>query len=169
MAPNDRFGRLVNSVEVTAASLLAAVTAITFVSVILRYFFHWSIPDGFDIGRNLLGILIFWGIAIAGYRGDHITVDLLWTAVGRRAQRAIDIFAGCVTLAAMTVFAWMLFTKVVGTANANIRTFDLQLPVWPYFLVAWLGIAASVPLLVLRLWHLLSRAPRERDVARPRD
>jgi TRAP-type C4-dicarboxylate transport system permease small subunit len=156
MAPRDGFGRAIHAVEVTAASLLAAVTAITFVSVILRYLFSWSIPDGFDIGRNLLGILIFWGIALAGFRGDHIAVDILWNALGSRARRAMDLFATLVTLACMAVFAWMLAVKVISTAHDNVRTFDLQVPVWPYFLVGWLGIAAAVLLLVLRVWHLLT-------------
>jgi len=31
--------------------------------------FNYSIPDSFDIGRLLLGILIFWGIAATSYRG----------------------------------------------------------------------------------------------------
>ena len=37
-----------------------------------------SIPDCYDFGRFLLGILIFWGIAATSYRGTHITVDLVW-------------------------------------------------------------------------------------------
>ncbi len=30
------------------------------------------------MGKLLLGILIFWGIAATTYRGGHITVDLVW-------------------------------------------------------------------------------------------
>lgn len=46
-----------------------------------------AIPDAYDFGRMLLGILIFWGIAATSYRGGHITVDALWGAVGPRAKR----------------------------------------------------------------------------------
>jgi len=49
--------------------------------------FNYSIPDSFDIGRLLLGILIFWGIAATSYRGGHITVDLVWANVGPKYQR----------------------------------------------------------------------------------
>ena len=45
---------------------------------LLRNFFSVSIPDSYDFGRLLLGILIFWGIAATSYRGTHITVDLVW-------------------------------------------------------------------------------------------
>jgi TRAP-type C4-dicarboxylate transport system permease small subunit len=144
--------------ELAAGWLLAAVTAITFVSVVLRYLFAWSIPDGFDFGRNLLGILIFWGIALTGWRGDHITVDLVWGAFGKRAKRAIDVFADLVTLAAMAVFAWMTVDKVVATVASNVRTFDLRLPVWPFYAVAALGSMAAVLLLALRAFRVASGA-----------
>jgi TRAP-type transport system small permease protein len=146
--------RAIHLAELAAGWLLAAVTAITFVSVALRYVFSWSIPDGFDIGRNLLGILIFWGIALTGWRGDHITVDLVWSALGRRARRAIDIFADLVTLAAMGIFAWMTVDKVLATVAANVRTFDLRLPVWGFYAVAALGSIAAVLLLALRVFRV---------------
>ncbi len=47
-----------------------------------------QIPDSYDFGRLLLGILIFWGIAATSYRGNHITVDLLYANVGDRAKSA---------------------------------------------------------------------------------
>jgi TRAP-type C4-dicarboxylate transport system permease small subunit len=152
----DGLDRAIRLVELAAGWFLAAVTAITFVSVALRYVFSWSIPDGFDIGRNLLGILIFWGIALTGWRGDHITVDLVWSALGRRARYTVDIFADLVTLAAMTVFAWMTVDKVFATAASNLRTFDLRLPVWGFYAVAALGTAAAVLLLALRLFRLVA-------------
>ena len=75
----------------TASSWLAAcfvgiVAADIFISVLLRYFFAVSIPDSYDFGKLLLGILIFWGIAATSYRGTHITVDLVWAAAGRAAS-----------------------------------------------------------------------------------
>src|SRR5512146_1677385 len=66
--------RFIDVIELTAAGFLAVVTLLTFVSVFLRYLFAWSIPDAYDFSRLLLGILIFWGMAVASYRGDHISV-----------------------------------------------------------------------------------------------
>jgi TRAP-type C4-dicarboxylate transport system permease small subunit len=54
--------------------------------VLLRYFFSMQIPDSYDFGRLLLGILIFWGIAATSYRGTHITVDLLYANVGPKSS-----------------------------------------------------------------------------------
>lgn len=150
--PVDRF---IDAIEVTAASFLAVVTLLTFVSVLLRYFFAWAIPDSYDFTRLLLGILIFWGIAVAGYRGDHISVDLLWSASPPWAKRAMDVFAALVTLIAMIALTWMFAVKVIGTRADNVGTFDLRQPVWIYYLVAWIGLASSVILLVARTARLV--------------
>jgi TRAP-type C4-dicarboxylate transport system permease small subunit len=147
--------RCIDAIEVTAASFLAVVTLLTVVSVLLRYVFAWAIPDSYDFTRLLLGILIFWGIAVAGYRGDHISVDLLWSASPPWAKRVMDVFAALVTLIAMVALAWMFAIKVLGTRADNVGTFDLRQPVWIYYFVAWIGLASSVILLVARTVRLV--------------
>ena len=147
--------KLIELIEVTAAAFLAVVTLLTFVSVILRYFFSWGIPDAYDVTSLMLGILIFWGMAAASYRGDHITVDLLWGAMPPLVQRAMDVFAAIVTLVGLVAFTWMFAEKVLNTRAAGTGTFDLRQPVWIYYFVAWIGLAAAVLLLLLRTLRLL--------------
>jgi TRAP-type C4-dicarboxylate transport system permease small subunit len=154
-SPVERF---IGLIELTAAGFLAVVTALTFVSVLLRYFFAWAIPDSYDLTRLLLGILIFWGIAVASYRGDHITVDLLWSAMPRRVQRAMDTFATLLTLIALSAFTWMFGLKVIGTRADNVATFDLREPVWIYYFIAWIGLASAIVLLILRTLRLMLRS-----------
>ncbi len=166
-SPVDRF---IDLIEVTAAGFLAVVTLLVFVSVFLRYFFAWSIPDSYDFTRLLLGILIFWGMAVASYRGDHISVDLLWSAVPPWAKRALDVFSALLTLLAMAVFTWMFAVKVIGTRADHVGTFDLRQPVWVYYFVAWIGLASAVLLLVVRtarlvLWPEKLAAAREPHTA----
>jgi TRAP-type transport system small permease protein len=151
-SPVDKF---IDLIEVTAAGFLAIVTLLTFVSVILRYFFSSAIPDAYDVTRLLLGILIFWGMAVASYRGDHITVDLLWSAMPPFVQRVLDVFAAIVTLIGLAAFTWMFAGKVIDIRAANIGTYDLREPLWPYYFVAWIGLAAAVVLLMLRTVRLV--------------
>lgn len=147
--------RFIAAIEWTAAIFVGLVAADIFISVLLRYFFAVSIPDSYDFGRLLLGILIFWGIAATSYRGTHITVDLLWSAAGPREKRWIDVFATLVLLFVVTVQTIMLYDKVTTTYSDNVRTFDLQLPTWPFFLVAWLGDVSACILIAIRTWRLV--------------
>jgi TRAP-type C4-dicarboxylate transport system permease small subunit len=147
--------RFIDSIEWLAALFIGIVAADVFISVMLRYFFGFTIPDAYDFGQLLLGILIFWGIAATSYRGTHITVDLIWANVGPAWQRAIDVFATLVLLFVVSVQTYTLYDKVVSTYSSNLLTFDLRLPVWPFYFVAWLGDVAAVLLIAVRTYRLI--------------
>ena len=147
--------RFIDTIEWLAAIFVGIVALDVFAIVMLRRFFNTAIPDSFDFGRLLLGILIFWGIAATSYRGAHITVDLVWANVGPRARRWIDVFATLVLLFVVTVQTYTLFDKVVSTYRDHVLTFDLRLPTWPFFLVAWLGDVSAVLLIAIRTYRLI--------------
>ena len=151
-ASMDRF---IDTIEWIAAAFVGIVAANIFIAVLLRNIFNYSIPDSFDIGRMMLGILIFWGIAATSYRGGHITVDLVWANVGPKYQRMIDVFATLVLLFVVAVQTWTLFDKVQGTYNDNVLTFDMRMPTWPFFAVAWAGDVSAVLLIAIRTYRLI--------------
>jgi TRAP-type C4-dicarboxylate transport system permease small subunit len=154
-AKRNFMDRVIDSIELVAAAFVGIVAADIFISVLLRHFFSVSIPDGYDFGRLLLGILIFWGIAATSYRGAHITVDLVWAAVGPKYKRLIDIFATLVLLFVVTVQTTMLLDKVRGTFEDHVLTYDLGLPTWPFFAVAWAGDVSAVVLIAIRTYRLI--------------
>ena len=147
--------RLINSIEWLAAIFVGIVALNIFVAVVLRKFFSTSIPDAYDFGRMLLGILIFWGIAATSYRGGHITVDLVWTAANKRWRRWIDIFATLVLLVVVTVQTATLFDKVRGTYVDHVLTYDMNIPTWPFYAIAWIGDVSAVVLIAIRTWRLI--------------
>ena len=147
--------RFIDTIEWIAAGFVGIVAANIFLAVVLRNIFSYSIPDSFDFGRMLLGILIFWGIAATSYRGTHITVDLVWANVSPKYQRGIDVFATLVLLFVVGVQTYTLFDKVRGTYYDNVLTFDLRLPTWPFFAVAWAGDVSAVLLIAIRTYRLI--------------
>jgi TRAP-type C4-dicarboxylate transport system permease small subunit len=162
--------RFIDGIELVAAIFIGIVAAIVFITVMLRYF-GIDIPDSYDFGMLLLGILIFWGIAATSYRGTHITVDLVWANASPRWQRVIDVFATLVLLFVVAVQTYTLLDKVVSTYDANISTYTLRLPTWPFFAVAWLGDVSAVLLIAVRTYRLIfqpeAMARAAADVARP--
>jgi TRAP-type C4-dicarboxylate transport system permease small subunit len=159
----NRMDRFIDTIEWVAAFFVGIVAANIFLAVMLRNIFSVSIPDSYDFGRLMLGILIFWGIAATSYRGGHITVDLLWANVGPRYQRMIDVFATLVLLFVVTVQTYTLFDKVVGTYNDHVLTFDLRLPTWPFFAVAWAGDVSAVLLIAIRTYRLVFQPDKLTD------
>jgi TRAP-type C4-dicarboxylate transport system permease small subunit len=161
--------RFIDSIEWVAAFFIGIVALNIFVQVLLRNLFSYSIPDSYDFGRLMLGILIFWGIAATSYRGTHITVDLIWANSSPKYQRAIDVFATLVLLFVVTVQTYTLFDKVRGTYYDNVLTFDLRLPTWPFFALAWIGDVSAVLLIAIRTWRLIFRPELMAEAALPKE
>ena len=147
--------RFIDTIELIAAAFVGIVALNTFIAIVMRKFFAVTIPDYYDFGRLLLGILIFWGIAATSYRGSHITVDLVWANATPRYQRLIDIFATLVLLFVVTVQTITLFDKVYTTYQDHVLTYDLRLPNWPFFAVAWIGDVSAVLLIAIRTYRLI--------------
>lgn len=153
--PRRVMDRIIDAIEWLAATFVGIVAANIFLAVVLRKFFDWQIPDSYDLGKMLLGTLIFWGIAATSYRGGHITVDLVWTAANPKCKRIIDVFATLVLLFVVAVQTIMLFDKVRGTFVDHILTYDLRIPTWPFYAVAWIGDVSAVVLIAIRTYRLV--------------
>ena len=153
--PRSAMDRFIDAIEWCAATFVGIVALNIFVAVVLRKFFSTSIPDSYDLGKMLLGTLIFWGIAATSYRGSHITVDLVWAAASPKWKRWIDVFATLVLLFVVTVQTITLFDKVRSTWVDHVLTYDLNIPTWPFFAVAWLGDVSAVLLIAIRTYRLV--------------
>ncbi|ODS96556.1 MAG: small permease [Lautropia sp. SCN 69-89] len=144
--------RLLATTENVAALFLLAIALLTAGNVALRDLFSMQIPDWFDGSRQLQAIALFWGIAIATWRGGHICVDIVWEHLGPRGRRWLDLFATLVTFGFLAPLAWMVWVKVGGTGTQ--ATSDLRLPlVWFYALGA-LGATVAALLGALRAIEL---------------
>ena len=72
---------------------------------------------------------------------------LLYTGAGRSSI--------LVLLFVVTVQTWTLFDKVRGTYNDHVLTFDMHMPTWPFFAVAWVGDVSAVLLIAIRTYRLI--------------
>ncbi len=150
--------RLLAATENVAAFFLLAIALLTAGNVALRDLFSLQIPDWFDGSKQLQGIALFWGIAIATYRGGHICVDAVWEHLGPRGQRVVDLFAIVVTLLFLVPLAWMVWVKVGGTGTQ--ATSDLRLPLVWFYAVGAAGATLAALLGALRAIELARARPR---------
>lgn len=150
--------RLLSITESTAALFLLAIALLTAGNVLLRDVFSQQIPDWFDGTKLLQAIAIFWGIAVATYRGGHIAVDIVWEHMGPRGRRRIDLVATLVTTAFLAPLAWMTWVKV-GSTGTQI-THDLHLPVVWFYALGAAGASVAALLGALRSIELLRGVAR---------
>lgn len=150
-ASGSALRRVVQFVDAAAAVFLAVITILTFAAVVMRYVFQLPFPGSFDVSRLLLGVAIFWGIAAAAYRKDHIQVDLFWQILPPAGRRMLDVFSDIVFAIFIGAMAWMLFWQVDRVRISRQTTFELAIPIWPFHAIAWLGIALCFLVLVARV------------------
>jgi len=153
--------RVIRWVETFAGLSLFVIAFATFANVILRKFFNYSPPDVFDGMQLLLGISVFWGIASACYHNGHILVDILYEFANAKWRRAIDLAATSLLLVFMIILLVTLADGIRGTAEGNVRTMELKLMVWPFHLIACMGILAACVMTGLRLWEVACGRARD--------
>ncbi|MCW1931033.1 TRAP transporter small permease [Pararhodobacter zhoushanensis] len=144
------------TVETIAAILLGIVMLLVVVSTFGRYALAMPVPDSFDISRYLLGACVMWGFAVIGLRGGHIQVDIIADMVGPRARRWIDTFAWALLLLFIALIAWKMLGRVQSAMRTNESTFELRLAAWPFLAVIWLGAAASVVTVSVKLLRIIT-------------
>lgn len=153
--------RFVAAADIAAAMFLAAITILTFAEVFMRYVVGQGIPAAFDLGRLLLCVALFWGLAGCCQRGEHIQVDVVWEILPPGWRKAMDLFAVTVTAIFMVGLTWMTFERVQSTRDSGQVTFDLDIPLWPFYGLAWLGALAGTLMLISRYAQILRRTDPE--------
>ena len=150
--------RWLSAIETVAALSMLLIALVTAGNVALRDLLSIQIPDWFDGSKLLMGIALFWGIAVATYHGGHICVDVLWENLRAPGRRVLDVVASVITLAFLAPMAWMVSSKVL--AGGTQATTDLRLPLVWFNSVAAAGGVAAVLLGVVRLIDVT----RDRDI-----
>lgn len=157
----SRLNGLIKVVDVIAAVLLGLVTVLTFVSVICRYVLNWPIPDSFDVGRLLLGIAVFWGIASATFRSEQIQVDILYEALRSSGKRVLNVIAMVCLALLMFGIIWMLAGQTFKVYEGGETTTDLLIPIWPFYAVAWFGAVLTFMISGAALWRYVLQGESE--------
>ncbi len=145
--------RLLAATETVAAFFLLVIALLTAGNVALRDLLAVQIPDWFDGSKLLMGIALFWGIAVTTYHAGHICVDIVWEHLKPRGRRALDLLAGIVTLAFLAPMAWMVWSKVLASGTQT--TSDLRLPLVWFTSIAAAGAVAAAVLALARVVELV--------------
>ena len=148
--------RLVAISGLIGATALFAVMVLVFAAVLLRYF-GIVIPDSYDLSRMLLGILIFWGIALAVAENSMIRVDALFAVVGPRGRRLIGAFAAVVTAAVLALIAWRAGVAVLDALESKVSTSDVRIRLWPFYAVASIALLLAVAIALGRMAGAFTR------------
>lgn len=160
-ATGARMKRLILWMERAGALFLFVIMVVIATTTVTRYLFNWPIPDGDSLARMLLAVVVFWGFAAACLHGEHIQLDLFTERLPPRPRALVYRLTAALMFGAVATATWAAWHRIGDLRASGEITYDLGLPLWPFYALAFLGlVAASLVLLVVLLG--LVRIP-ERD------
>jgi len=143
-------------------TVLIGVVVMTCVSIIGRALTGFGlkpIPGDFELVEMGVGFAVFSALPWCHLNRAHARVDLFETALGKPANRVINVIADLLMLIAAGLIAYRLSFGMIDKKNYSETTFILQLPVWYAYAAAMLG---AVVFVIVAAFSLLRTA---REVA----
>jgi len=147
--PPARAGRVAaDALKLVASVLLFAMMLVTFVDVVGRYFFGHSLNGAYELTEVLLGLVVFAGLPIVTWRGEHVTVDLLTSRLPARPRITLARLTAAVTALVLAVLAWRLGSTAHDLLGYGDATVFLGIPLGPVagVMAALAGVGAAAAL-----------------------
>jgi TRAP-type transport system small permease protein len=140
--------RLANACDIALASvagcLLFAMMTLTFIDVVMRYFFNAPIKGGFEVTEMMMAVLIFAGLPLVSRKNEHVTIDAFDRFFPGVVRRVLHLLIQLVCAATLVGMAWLLYRKAVSFAEIGDVTQTLKFPIAPFvYLMAALTLATA--------------------------
>lgn len=121
---------------------------LTFVDVVARYGFNRPVRGAFEVTELLLLVLIFAGLPLVSYAGEHALMDFIDRLLGARGQRLLESLVHAVCAAVMFLLAWLVWLKADRIWAYRDATDVLRIVYGPfvYFMAVMIGLAGLIHL-----------------------
>jgi TRAP-type C4-dicarboxylate transport system permease small subunit len=128
--PKNAFERLLRLMALGAGLILLALTVLTVVDVVLRYFFNMPFRGSLEATEYAMALIVFLSLAWCGATGGHIAVDLLDRLLDRPSLRWLPSLMSLAGGILFLVIAWRVAAEAVyGWSQIGNM---LRWPHWPF-------------------------------------
>ena len=128
-----------------AGALLFAMMLLTFVDVIMRYWFDAPIKGSFEITEMMMAVLIFAGLPLVSRSNQHVAIDTFEGFLPDGLRRVLRVAMQLVCAAALLGMAWLLYGKAQRFAAAGDITQTLKVAIAPFvYLMAALTLVTAL-------------------------
>ncbi|MCR5083876.1 MAG: TRAP transporter small permease [Succinivibrionaceae bacterium] len=142
--------------EILGAVLLAAMAAIAFVNVAVRYLSNFSFAWSEEMTVNLFVWVVLLGSSAVFRDGGHLSMSLLFNALGTRARWACHFLGAAFGLCFFGALCYYGCLEVLDEIDLEVTSESLGIPVWWYTLCT----PALSALVMLRIVQSSARALR---------
>jgi len=119
-----------------SGALLLALTLVTCIDVVARYWFNAPLAGAYELTEIFLASLVFLALPVTTSRGEHVEVDLMDMVAGGRLTRAVQPLVGLLVALVLAVFSWRLVLHGQRLAEDGAVSDSLSLPLAPVAFLA---------------------------------
>jgi C4-dicarboxylate transporter DctQ subunit len=118
---------------------LSAMSIITFMNVVTRYFISYSLSFTEEVTVNLFVLLIFTGTAIGIHRKAHLGFSLLFDLAKGSIKILIALLIGLISIIIFSLIAYYSFEMIQFQMKLNQKSPALGMPQWIFSLGLLIG------------------------------
>lgn len=159
-------GFLVQAAAALAGAVLIALMLMTAADVGGRAVFNTPITGVFDLTHFAVLTMAYLGLALCGFRGDHIAIEILYQKLGRRTRRALDGLTNLLGAALFGLIAWQAVAQAVIVREIDEASQLLNIPFFPFY---WLLAAGAALFALVMLLRIVVPQPPTAGAQRPAD
>lgn len=124
-----------------AGVTLVLMMSVTVVDIIGRQFFNRPFRGTVELTEMAMVVIIYLGFGYAEHEGDHISVDIVYTWLGRGVQQVLTVFASLAGVVVVGLLIWHLYQFAERLTMGGYTTAVWSIPQGP---VALIGVAGAV-------------------------
>lgn len=159
-----RWSRGISLIGLIGLMLLAAITV---GEVLLRWLFKYPILGVSDVSRLVITIIAASCFPLVSAKREHITIHVLGSKLGPRANSILEAFGAFVTLIILSLLTWQIWLYSGELAAAKETTMLVRWSVSPWWRVTTLLFALCVPIQLVCVYTSLRSAFCTKDITDP--
>ncbi len=149
----ERFSLTINRFLTHIGSIaLAVLMFLTVADVFGRYLFNRPVHGTFELTEMLMVLIVFMALGLAQHDNEHISLDLAYNYIPGRLKAMTDTVVEAVNLVVVVGITWQLYEYSVRMSVGNYTTAVLELPIYPFVILAIAGTASYVLAII---WDLV--------------
>lgn len=131
---NKLFG-LIRGFHRIGGGFLALMMFITAADVFLRYVLNSSIAGAVELNEVMLILVVFFSVAQAAVRKEHVRVELLVSKFSINLQSILNVISGIVVFCLASLIAWQAALFALDKWKKGLTTAVLAIPIYPFIVL----------------------------------
>ena len=127
-----------------AAFALTILMLITVADVFLRYLFNSPVRGSYDMVESMLIVFVFNSMAAGFFLRRNVVIDLIDSAVGRRATAVLIRIADLLSVVCLGLVLWAMLGPAMQAYDYGDRKLELNLPIYVLWILAFLGALGTI-------------------------